>query len=256
MFLHYKKRFQTCLQMLGDVREQFPDLQDQIMSYAGVLDPMAEGWVPVLVGKTENQDRVRHTQSVKEYVVQILVGVGTDSGDLMGILQEQNNQITIHNIQEITNNQNKINKIKYEIENFPETYLQKISKFANKKYKSKPLWWYQLNEVDLPEEALVEREVRILDREVMGVGDVTREVLADEIGAMMEVFGTTFRMERIVPSWDEWLRNVPEGASLSLVEVRVVVSKGFFVRQWVQDLAKAVGVPLTVYSLKRTKVIE
>lgn len=246
MFLHYKRRYQTCLQMLDEIRREFEVLRNKKMSYAGVLDPMAEGWVPILVGKEENQNRVQYTQSAKEYVVGILLGVQTDSNDLMGVVERFG-----------TRNLRKAEilfEIARKLEEFPTEYRQKVSVFANKKYRSKPLWWYKLNEVDLPEEAFVERSVRIWEREVVSLREVTREYLVEEIVAMSEVFGESFRMSRIVPSWGKFFEEVSM-ESFVVLEARLVVSKGFFVREFVRDLGKQVGVPMCILTLKRTKIL-
>lgn len=247
MFLHYKRRYQTCLQMLDEVRREFEVLRHEKMSYAGVLDPMAEGWVPILVGKAENQNRLQHTQSAKEYKVGILLGIQTDSNDLMGIVERFENK----NLRKA--------EILFEVvrrlEEFPSSYNQKVSAFANKKYRSKPLWWYKLNEVDLPEEALVERSVQILDGEIVSMQEITREYLVEEIVAMSEVFGESFRMPRVVPSWGKFFEEVIM-ESFVVLEVRMVVSKGFFVREFVRDMSIETGVPMCVHTLKRTKVFE
>lgn len=247
MFLHYKRRYQTCLQMLDEIRREFEALRDKKMSYAGVLDPMAEGWVPILVGKEENQDRVRHTQSVKEYVVGILLGIQTDSNDLMGVV-EKFESASLRRAATLF-------EIVKSLEEFPSSHKQKISAFANKKYRSKPLWWYKLNEGDLPEEALVERSVQIWDREVVSMREVTREYLVEEIVAMSEVFGESFRMPKIVPSWGKFFEEVLV-ESFVVLEVRMTVSKGFFVREFVRDLSVQTGVPMCAHTLKRTKVLE
>lgn len=246
MFLYYKKRFQTCLQMLEEARHEFPQLRDEVLSYVGILDPMAEGWVGVLVGKQENRDRLAQTQAVKEYVVDVLVGVSTDSGDLMGKVEKH--QLSVDSFQL------ERNKVINTFENFAGEFGQRVSRFANKKFQGKPLWWYQLNDVDLPEEALEERQVRILDREVLGIGEVSAEYLAGELEAMANVFGMNFRMDKIIPSWDVVFSD-PQKTVFDLIQFRLVVSKGFFVREFVRELSKLTEIPLVVFKLKRAKII-
>ena len=53
------------------------------VSYAGRLDPMAEGVLLLLVGDA-NARRREYEHLQKEYEVTVLVGVSTDTGDLMG----------------------------------------------------------------------------------------------------------------------------------------------------------------------------
>jgi tRNA pseudouridine(55) synthase len=247
MFLYYKKRFQTCLQMLDEARHEFPQLEDEVLSYVGILDPMAEGWVGVLVGKEENRERLKYSQAVKEYVVKVLVGVSTDSGDLMGVVESCQLEVGSFQLGR--------NKVVNAVESFPEEFSQKVSRFANKKYLGKPLWWYKLHNVDVPEEALVERKVRILDREVMGIGEVSGEYLAGEIESMADVFGMSFRMDRVIPSWDVVFSDV-QNTKFDVIQIRVVVSKGFFVREFVREISRRVGVPLVVLNLRRSKIFD
>lgn len=251
MFLYYKKRFQTCLQMLEQARREFPELRDQTMSYAGVLDPMAEGWVSVLVGKEENRDRVRYTQSDKEYLVDIVAGVSTDSGDLMGVVEEFVGEV---------GNSGVVMKVVSAVERYSASFEQQVSRFANKKVRGKPLWLHALEGREIADQDLPAQRVEIFERELVGRSEVSGEFLLEEVMSMSEVFGTTFRMERIVPSWDRWFveHGVGKGTVLSLpvITVRLVVSKGFFVREFVRTIGREVGVPLVVFRLRRTKILE
>jgi hypothetical protein len=80
----YKKIAETPLQALKRLRRRRPELADARLSYAGRLDPMACGILPVLVGE-ENDRRENFLGRDKTYVFTVLFGVATDTFDLLGI---------------------------------------------------------------------------------------------------------------------------------------------------------------------------
>jgi tRNA U55 pseudouridine synthase TruB len=82
-----KKRGETPLQVLEawkkDYIKEHPDFVNVPMSYAGRLDPMAEGKLLVLIGdECKKQDT--YTKLDKEYVVELVLDVKTDTGDVLG----------------------------------------------------------------------------------------------------------------------------------------------------------------------------
>jgi tRNA U55 pseudouridine synthase TruB len=80
----YKEWGKTPLETLDALRAKYPSLAGLPLSYAGRLDPLAEGLMLVLVGEI-NKDRERYLHLNKTYEVEILFGVKTDTGDLFGV---------------------------------------------------------------------------------------------------------------------------------------------------------------------------
>jgi tRNA pseudouridine55 synthase len=78
---------ETPLELINRIRIEMPDLKNERLSYAGRLDPMAEGQMLILVGD-ENDDREKYLGLDKEYEAEFLVGVSTDSGDILGKITE------------------------------------------------------------------------------------------------------------------------------------------------------------------------
>ncbi|HYC34641.1 MAG TPA: hypothetical protein VEC13_02820, partial [Candidatus Paceibacterota bacterium] len=74
---------ETPLEALERVREERNIPEEIPMTYAGRLDPMAEGLLLVLIGgECKNKDAYLGLQ--KEYEVSVLLGFETDTGDLLG----------------------------------------------------------------------------------------------------------------------------------------------------------------------------
>ncbi len=78
---------ETPLQALDRLRIEQPEYQKATLSYAGRLDPMAEGLLLVLV-----DDECKHSQDYfgfdKDYEATILFGFDTDTHDILGKIVE------------------------------------------------------------------------------------------------------------------------------------------------------------------------
>jgi tRNA pseudouridine(55) synthase len=244
----YKKKYQTCLEMLAELRKDDDVLRDETLSYNGILDPMAEGIVPVLVGDDENKNRDKFTGSVKEYEVEVLVGVSTDSGDLLGVVGEQ------HKSQKI-----KDERLSAEISkafvDFPREFEQTVPMHSNRKVRGKRLWWWMLHGEIIPESERPTNNVKILDLEMLPSRIIIKNDLVNEIETMNANIGERFRLKLVYDSWQEYFNNSSEIEDYQILKFRIKVSSGFYVRTFIESVSKITGVPMLMYSLKRTKVI-
>ncbi|MBU2330236.1 hypothetical protein KKG57_02105, partial [Patescibacteria group bacterium] len=74
---------QTPLEALRLFQERSPIYKDVPLSYAGRLDPMASGKLLVLIGEECKKQKKYHGLD-KEYVIEVLLDIGTDTGDVLG----------------------------------------------------------------------------------------------------------------------------------------------------------------------------
>ena len=79
----YKKIGETPLERIKRFKADNPEYAMLKMSYAGRLDPMAEGVLLVLVDG-ENKNREKYLNFSKEYEADIIFGIGTDTHDVLG----------------------------------------------------------------------------------------------------------------------------------------------------------------------------
>jgi tRNA pseudouridine(55) synthase len=236
----YKKRYDTCLQMLDQLRIDQPHLHDEILSYAGVLDPMAEGIVPVLVGKEENQNRVSFTQAKKRYQFEVLVGVSTDTYDLLGLVERSSaSGDAAEIITHFLSHERKFDQI--------------VSQFSNKKYKGKPLWEWGRAGIIVPEEERPFTHVEILELESLGSRQVSKVELSSEIEEMSKKISNSFRIDAVRKNWEQFLNQAED--SFLLLGFDIYVSKGFYIRKLVEDISRKTGIAMTVYTLKRTEIV-
>lgn len=84
IFNLYKPIGISPLDLINDFRKKNPKIKDEKMTYAGRLDPIAEGVLIVLNGK-DVYEKERYLYLDKEYEAEILFGFETDTYDLLGI---------------------------------------------------------------------------------------------------------------------------------------------------------------------------
>ncbi len=80
----WKKIGQTPLEALEMERERRSISRDVPMTYAGRLDPLAEGALIILTGDA-CRSKEHYLSLDKTYTIEVLLGVSTDSGDVLGM---------------------------------------------------------------------------------------------------------------------------------------------------------------------------
>ncbi len=234
----YKRRGETPLQALSRLRVEKSELVNETLSYAGRLDPLAEGLMLVLIGE-ENKNREKYLGLDKTYIVEILCGVSTDTHDLLGLVTEVGSK-------EIT------------LKKFTESVSSFVGKFTQKypAFSSKTVGGVQLHElsrkgeiVDVPE-----HEVSLYSAGIISSKVVTGKEVLENALLSVDLIDGDFRQEETKEKWETKLRDV--NMEFVLFEVELNVSSGFYVRQLASDLGEKLGVPALAYSIKRTKVGE
>src|SRR3989344_2297636 len=84
IFELYKKEGQTPLEAMEEFRKENLEYKDQKMTYAGRLDPMAEGVLLILTGD-DCKEKQKYLGLNKEYEFEILWGFQTDTYDILGL---------------------------------------------------------------------------------------------------------------------------------------------------------------------------
>src|SRR5262245_8184953 len=85
----YKPVCLTPNQLIEQLRNKHPEYQNEKIGFAGRLDPMAHGLMLLLIGY-ENKNRTEYLNLDKTYYFKILLGVETDSYDLLGLITSTN----------------------------------------------------------------------------------------------------------------------------------------------------------------------
>jgi len=275
----YKKVGESPLQAINIFRNKNPFYKNKKMSYAGRLDPMAEGVLLILIGD-ETKKINQYLGFDKEYRAEILIGISTDSHDVLGIAEignkelineekkdkekvqpaREDKQIIDKNYQNQnyelleTNNKNNeekkelIKKIKRKIRGLKGVYHQKIPEFSSYKIKRKPMFYYARLGKEIEE---VKKTVKIKKIMINKVYEINSKKLLSYVLKKIDLVKEDFRQEEIKKKWTGLIENSDE--KFLVFGITVNCSSGTYIRAIADDLGKEFGGGLLL-SLKRTKV--
>ena len=176
MYLFYKNIGETPLKCLERIRLEYGKPAETPMTYAGRLDPMAEGLLIILAGEDCKQ-KEKYLKMDKEYEVEVLFGVSTDTYDQLGLIE-------------------KAEKKDFDAINF-DKYKGKFTQ-EYPKYSSKVL---AMKEV--PDE-MPTKDVEIFSIEQIGSKALSGQRIAETVLENIKKVTGEFRQEEISTKWREF----------------------------------------------------
>lgn len=235
MIEFYKKRGETPLEALARLRQEMPEFANETLSYAGRLDPMAEGVLPVLVGE-ENKNRQEFLGKDKEYRATFILGISTDTGDVLGKIQK----VFMRDIEE--------EKIKQTFSNFIKIKMQTYPWYSSKTVKGIPLFEYarkKMFEIVRPQ-----REVSIYSVENIFIERFLFKDIQKTIREDIQKVKGDFRQDEIIEKWS----NLNDLGQIQCVTCTLKVSSGTYIRSLTENIEEVLGCPAVLYALIRTRV--
>jgi tRNA pseudouridine55 synthase len=237
----YKPLGWTPLQMLDLLRERRQDLRDKPMTYAGRLDPMAEGLLLVLVGD-ERFKKPEFIKLDKVYLAEILFGVETDTYDVLGIIQ---NIKPTHDLDE--------EAVRKKLNSLVGVCRLPFPPYSSFEIQGVPLHYWartgRLGEIEIPKKDMVVRDVDVVRVCMRDAQELRREVIE-----RIEKVRGAFRQNESIEDWMKKFANV-SGKFLS-AHVRLHVDSGTYVRAIAHYVGQELGVGGCLIHLKREKVGE
>ena len=178
------------LDAIKTLKEKYPELKDEKMTYAGRLDPLAEGVLLILAGNAV-YEKEKYLKLDKEYEAEILFGFNTDTYDILGLSKNNRQSTTISR----TVIDTMIGKIKGEI-SLP------LPPYSSYKIKGKPLFEWaregRLNEIEIPI-----RRTKINSAELLSLNKISAPKLWAMIEQKINLVKGDFRKEEILKQWQE-----------------------------------------------------
>lgn len=242
LFLFWKKAGETLAVMLRRFRQE-NGLDETIrLTYAGRLDPMAEGIVPTLVGEARFQ-KERFLKATKTYEVDILLGIGTDTGDMLGL-----SPVARHQDNDESGGLVSLDKITKALHTLSQTVSLPYPNYSSRPVDGKPLFMHARagNEVVLPI-----KKVSIYELELVAIKKVPLGTLIEKAIATIETVQGDFRQKEIV---EQWSRLAARQDLVTVVTLRTTVSSGTYMRALAEKLGLLLNVPALAYHIKRTAV--
>ena len=263
MIVVNKEIGETPLECLERTRLEKGIATDVPMTYAGRLDPLASGKLLLLVGD-ECKDKEKYLGLDKEYEIEVLFGVETDTGDAMGLI----NKVTPR-LDEVLVDR----ALKSGVDSSVDVRIKVTpwSKFCGKftqvypAYSSKTIGGCQLHNLarsgELPDE-MPTKEVEIYSIKELGkenqpgsktISWIIGHKLAEQAILNVSKVSGDFRQKEIIESWKKFERE-HSGVDFPVVKLRVACSSGTYMRSLAERIGKEAGSVAFAFSIKRTKI--
>jgi tRNA pseudouridine(55) synthase len=218
------------------------------LCFCGRLDPMARGEVILLLGdKCKEMDK--YTSVSKTYQFEIILGLQTDSDDVLGIIEKNITlelEEIINKLEEIINIDNKIND--YILKSKNKNFNQKFHKYSSKKINGKSMWYYMKNNIEIEQPTHL---VNIYDIKKSNykyyIYNEWRDYIINLINKIDK--NCNFNQDEIIKQWMSL--NIKKIVSIPM---EMKVSSGFYIRQFVRDLSEYINYPLLTYDINRIKL--
>ncbi len=211
------------------------------MTYAGRLDPMAEGLVVFLSGDMRFQ-KEQMLKMNKTYRVEFFLGYETDTYDVLGIVKQPSGMIE----KEIT---------MQTIESFqqPGTFMQNFPAYSSRKIEGKPLFVHAKESIEtnaqLPTES---HSVTIYNYSNLDSFKIDTKIFLEHVYSDIKKVEGDFRQDESIVSWKKVADSFPE--TVTMHSIAISVSSGFYVRQWVHDFGTFLSTGAVTFRIVRDTI--
>jgi tRNA pseudouridine55 synthase len=238
----YKNLGETPRERLERLRIQRPEYAHEVLSYAGRLDPMAEGVLLCLVGSM-NKRREQYLDMSKEYVLDVLFGFSTDTYDILGRVMDAGDASNVIRT-----------AVEKGLNEFRGTFAQEYPPFSSKTVEGKSLIeWARggaISTLVLPRKVVV-----IYDITLLSMYKVDEHTLLNYIEESVEKVEGDFRQDEIMRLWKRRLK--AEGTrEFPCASIKISCSSGTYARSIAHGLGRDLGTPALALHILRNKVGE
>ncbi len=241
---------ETPLAALTKWKKEHSEYETLPASYAGRLDPMASGKLLMLFGD-ECRKQKRYTGLDKEYEIEVLLDVGSDTGDVLGVVSYADKETipTESALAAALLKERGAHLVAYPV-------------FSSKTVNGTPLFLHALTgtlgTIEIPKH--IERFYRIEHR---GTDAYARETLKKRIHDLLlrapktnessKRLGEDFRIDAVRASWERAFGAAP-ARDFTVVRLRVVSGSGAYMRSLAGRIGETLGTKALALSIRRTKI--
>lgn len=238
----YKILGETPRERLERLRVERPHYAFETLSYAGRLDPMAEGVLLCLVGSANNR-RDAYLDQSKEYVLDVLFGFSTDTYDVLGRVMDTGATVGVRR-----------KTLEQGINEFRGLLTQEYPPYSSKTVEGKPLFEWARNS-QIGSMILPRRTVTVYDISLESMYKVKESALLGYIVESVEKVQGDFRQEEVSTAWRRHLKQ--DGSrEFPCATIKISCSSGTYARSVAHGLGKHLGTPALALHILRTKVGE
>lgn len=245
-----KKRGETPLEVIERWRLLHTQFSSVPATYAGRLDPMAEGKLLVLLGD-ECRKQNEYTKLDKEYEIEVVLDLSTDTGDALG-MSSYKAQETHPSTEALAS----------AVSSVLGTHAVPFPVFSSRTVNGKPLFMYAL-EGALDTIQVPEHDETVYAIKLLSVEEVPSPLLLNRILEVLQVvprsdepskaLGADFRQDIIRSGWRALFGSMPE-RTFTVLKLRVACSSGTYMRTLASRIATKLGTTGFALTINRTKI--
>jgi tRNA U55 pseudouridine synthase TruB len=264
VLLVYKQIGETPVDVVNRVSKKLAiDGREPELAFAGRLDPMACGWMHILLNdEKKNAEHYNHLD--KTYQFQILVNFcNTDTTDILGIVDPA----SLRTVDNSLDNGSKINP-----EDIINAFCRRVGK-QNQRYhqfssfvistrnptsgkkERHPLWYYTINNRLAELVPFPSKDIEIyscINRKFSYHNTIN--VLNDIQSRINRCGHPELRLDSIQKQWQDMAASpsaLDPRATILKMKFEAKVSYGTYIRQLISDVSAELSIPMTVLQIKR-----
>ncbi len=246
----YKQRTETPLEAIEHFRHDGICDPEGRLTYLGRLDPMAEGLLLVGENVTEGE-REKYLCLDKTYRVLFMLGVETDTGDVLGKITSQKKvDMSLENI--------KIQAINI-IEKFKLITEMEYHPFSSKpiSVEGKQIPLFDATKKNHTENIPI-KKVSITKADFLDIYSVDSSKIIEKIINDIKKVKGDFRQDEIISLWNMYVSFLLENKieQITMIEVEISCSSGTYMRNLAHIISHEMGIPTLAYCITRTAVGE
>jgi tRNA pseudouridine55 synthase len=245
-----KKIGETPLAAIGAWKKENQEYAHLPASYAGRLDPMASGKLLVLLGEECKRQR-EYTNLDKEYEIEVLLDIGSDTGDVLGMPEYAGRETLVDE-----------STLAAALASERGAHLRAYPAFSSKTVSGKPLFLHAL-EGALPYMVVPEHIEHIYSIQHQGSYTISDSDLEARVSALLDLvprtdepskrLGEDFRVDAVRARWQE-LFITTRKRNFTVLRLRVTCASGTYMRSLAGRLGAALGTSALALSIRRTKI--
>lgn len=210
---------------------------DRPMTYAGRLDPMAEGLVIFLVDDLRFK-KDAFLAMIKTYDISFFLGYTTDTYDVLGIPTQKNSTPPPVILESITG-----------LQSIGIPFIQPFPQYSSRKYNGKPLFVHARESAIVPQ---VSHQVTLFGLSGFISNKINKRDFFTHITQDVQNVSGDFRQTEIMNHWNQLYDTFPD--LITMYHVTLQVSSGFYVRTWVHTIGENNQSGAVTFSIKRSTI--
>ncbi len=245
-----KKIGDTPLETLETWRQTQPDLIGVPLAYAGRLDPMASGKLLVLIGE-ECKKQTEYHNLDKEYEVEILFSIHSDSGDVLGLVKESSAP--------------RLDKtaVNEALKSFVGSIEFPYPVFSAKTVQGKPLHMWavenRLDEITIPTRTSEIYQLSLTEFRTLPRSEVVNESLKNIeriplVTDPRKALGNDFRRPEVRKAWANIQSTGDPSDNFYIAKITCICSSGTYMRTLSELIAKKLNTEGLAFSIHRTTI--